>query len=116
MAGVAGKSGGARKGAGRKPKVPVIVDVSSTEKTKAEDAEVLDPLPESSMFEDPKEFLLAVMKHTRIDIELRVNAAKSLLPFTHKKMGEGRAKSPGDNPKQSAFSFGSLPPPRLVKK
>ena len=34
----------------------------------------------------PKEFLLAVMHHPDISIGLRIDAAKSLMPYVHKKL------------------------------
>lgn len=41
---------------------------------------------------DPKAFLKAVMNEPMVDIKQRVDAAKSLMPFEHKKLGEGGKK------------------------
>lgn len=44
------------------------------------------------MHTDPKAFLLAAMNDTELEEKLRIDAAKSLLPFMHKKLGEGGKK------------------------
>lgn len=74
MAGIPGKSGGARPGAGRKPKEPVL-NTSTALLTK-----------------DPKDFLVAVMNDVSTDMKTRTDAAKALLPFVHQKLGEGGKK------------------------
>lgn len=66
---------------------------------------------------DPKAFLKAVMNEPMVDIKQRVDAAKSLMPFEHKKLGEGGKKDlRGDAAKVAATGrFGAPPaPPRLV--
>lgn len=73
MAGKPGRSGGARPGAGRKPKEPAIILLSAT-------------------YDDPEKFLRAVMNDSGSDAKLRVDAAKALMPFTHHKLGEGGKK------------------------
>jgi phage terminase small subunit len=85
MAGVKGKSGGPRpnsggfrKGAGRKP--------AASLKAKASIAVAL------AKYRDPKPFLLDIMNDVNQEYRLRVDAAKALLPFTHKKMGESGKK------------------------
>lgn len=64
MAGKPGRSGGARPGAGRKPKEPVLIDFGRT-------------------FKDPKIFLLTLMRDERANLQTRVYAAKALLPFMY---------------------------------
>lgn len=78
MAGVKGMKGGggARPGAGRKPKQPEPVDI-----------------PESG---DPMVFLLAVMDDESADQRVRADAAKALLPYMHPKIGEGGKKEAKD--------------------
>lgn len=107
MAGVKGKSGGARNGtggarpgAGRKPKpIPVIA-------VKVE----LDS--------DPKKFLQSVMNDELADPRIRMDAAKALLPFMHQKIGEGGKKDERLNAakKVATGKFAPVAPPlRLVK-
>ncbi|MGV7210490.1 terminase small subunit [Oxalobacteraceae bacterium A2-2] len=52
---------------------------------------------------DPKAFLKAVMNEPTVDIKHRVDAAKSLMPFEHKKLGEGGKK---DQQQQDAEKVG----------
>lgn len=61
MAGVKGRSGGAREGAGRKPEPPVLID----------SVELLTS--------NPKQFLTALMNDASADIKVRADAAKALL-------------------------------------
>ena len=72
MAGVKGRSGGARPGAGRKKKAP-------------------EPLiAQAQAHGDPLEFLRSVMNDPLADGKLRVDAAKALMPYVHeRKGGEG---------------------------
>ena len=109
MAGVKGKSGGARPGtggarpgAGRKPKPPPEMPMA---------AAAGDDL-------DPKNFLLTVMNDEEADPRLRMDAAKALLPFVHQKLGEGGKKDARlDSAKKAgAGKFSAAAPPlRLVK-
>jgi phage terminase small subunit len=41
---------------------------------------------------DPKTFLLAAMNDLALDPKQRIEAAKALMPFMHKKLGEGGKK------------------------
>ena len=79
MAGAKGRSGGARPGAGRKPKVWAELKVPKGE--------------------DPLKFLLAVMDDATADPRLRVRAAVAAVQYTHPKKGEGGKK---DERKQAA--------------
>ena len=79
MAGVKGKSGGARAntggarpGAGRPRNLRQLLDVSPCA--------------------DPLSFLLAVMDDTRADIRQRIAAAKALMPYLHLKLAKAGLK------------------------
>ena len=74
MAGVKGKSGGARPGAGR-PKNPVVM---------------IGALDGGRRFDSPLAFLLAVMNDAKIEAKVRIDAAKALLPYKHQRQGEAR--------------------------
>lgn len=69
MAGVKGRSGGARPGSGPKPRGPVKSPIGSGET-------------------DPAQFLTALMGDTETDVELRTQAAKALLPFKCARVGQ----------------------------
>jgi phage terminase small subunit len=45
---------------------------------------------------DPVEFLTNVMNEPAADLRLRIDAAKAMLPFKHKKLGEGGKKDEKD--------------------
>lgn len=97
MAGVKGKSGGARPnsggarpGAGAKKKPVPVIEVAATE--------------------DPKVFLLSVMNDQDMDARLRIDAAKSLMPFMHVKLGEGGKKDEKNRAAKSAASSGRFAP------
>ena len=81
MAGVKGRSGGARAGAGRPPKQPVVTAV-------------LDPL----------EFLRKVWSGEIEANASQVRAASAALPFVHQKLGEGGKKDAKDQAAQKAVS------------
>lgn len=101
MAGVKGRSGGARPnsggarpGAGRKPKEPPILALAAT-------------------FDDPEKFLRAVMNDSGTEAKLRVDAAKALMPYKHQKLGEGGKKDAKHDAAKTAAAgkFGAAPPP-----
>lgn len=86
MAGVKGRSGGARAnsggprpGSGRKPGPVPIIGKN-------------EQLAKALLKNDPKAFLLAVMSDADSDSRLRMDAAKALMPFMHPKLGEGGKK------------------------
>lgn len=99
MAGVKGKSGGFRPGAGRKPK------------TEAEKKTIA-----SSGKQTPLEFLLSVMNDNDVEDRLRLEAAKTAAQYVHPKKGEGGKKDDAaDRLKAaSAGKFGVRHGPRLV--
>jgi phage terminase small subunit len=72
MAGVKGKSGGARPGAGRPRKAVSPLNVEQSE--------------------DPLKFLLGVMNDMTQDPKLRVRAAVAAAQYTHTKKGDGGKK------------------------
>ena len=102
MAGTKGKSGGpransggARPGAGRKPK----------------------PKPEPVITEhsDPMDFLRAVWQGQIKATAEQVRAATAALPFTHQKLGEGGKKEQRNGAAQKAASrFAPAAPPKLA--
>lgn len=103
MAGKPGRSGGARPGAGRKPKAPVTIKVE------------VPPSIETLAHADPKVFLLALMNDLQADVKLRADAAKALMPFMHQKRGEGGKKEQGQEAaKKVASRFAPAAPPKLV--
>ena len=103
MAGQPGKSGGKRPGAGRKP-------------AEAQKLEIPVPVNETLAHKDPKIFLLALMNDLEADIKLRADAAKSLMPFMHNKLGEGGKKDQQQDAAKKVASgkFAAAAPPRLV--
>lgn len=63
---------------------------------------------------DPVEFLTKVMNEPAADLRLRIDAAKAMLPFKHKKLGEGGKKDQAnDAAKGAAGRFGAARPPPL---
>lgn len=99
MAGAKGRSGGARPGAGRKPKDP------SEEQTIA-----------TSGNQTPLEFLLAVMNDNALADKLRLEAAKTAAQYVHPKKGEGGKKDDAAERAKAAAGgkFGVRQGPRLV--
>lgn len=96
MAGVKGRSGGARPGAGRKKKEPAV-------------------LPLSVHYDDPLTFLKAVMNDAGAEAKTRVDAAKALMPFVHQKLGEsGKKQKRQAEAEKVASRFSPAPPPKLV--
>ncbi len=64
---------------------------------------------------DPVEFLTKVMNEPAADLRLRIDAAKAMLPFKHKKLGEGGKKEQaGEKAKSVAGRFGQAAAPRLA--
>jgi len=65
---------------------------------------------------DPVEFLTKVMNEPAADLRLRIDAAKAMLPFKHKKLGEGGKKDEDANKAKQAGAgkFAAAAPPKLV--
>lgn len=103
MAGKPGRSGGARPGAGRKPKLPVVINVE------------VPPSIETLTHKDPQLFLMALMNDISADVKVRADAAKALMPFMHQKKGEaGKKEERADAAKKVAGRFSPSAPPKLV--
>lgn len=77
MAGMPGRSGGARPGAGR-PRKTMVLNVPEAA---ASEAPEIKP-------GTPAAFLLSVVHDVGADAKLRIDAAKALLPYMHAKMAE----------------------------
>lgn len=111
MAGVKGKSGGARKnsggarpGAGRpkKSKTTASATPAPAKRTAKEapkqrpatqsSSSATPPPPISVLHSDPRDYLMAVMNDGTQEEKLRVDAAKALMPFIHGRIGEGGKK------------------------
>jgi phage terminase small subunit len=99
MAGVKGRSGGARPGAGRKPQ------------TEAEKKTIA-----TSGKQTPLEFLLSVMNDNDVEDKLRLEAAKTAAQYVHPKKGEGGKKDDAADRLKAASGgkFGVRQGPRLV--
>ena len=74
MAGVKGRSGGARPGAGRPPKEPEYLNLSG-------------------IYDEPDKFLKAVMNDNGSEAKLRVDAAKALLSAQVRRAESGGKKA-----------------------
>lgn len=95
MAGAKGRSGGARQGAGRPAKEPEMLDLAM-------------------MHKDPKAFLLAVMNNAGCEAKTRVDAAKALMPYMHKRLGEsGKKEAAAEAAKKAGNKFAVPSPPSL---
>lgn len=71
-------------------------------------------LAEIEPTDDPKEFLRRVMNNDDVDLKVRLDAAKKLIDFTHKKPGEaGKKEERNDAAKKVAGSFTANMPPKL---
>lgn len=94
--GVPKKRGGRRPGAGRPKNQPIIATVEASE--------------------DAKAYLLAVMNDNDQDMRLRVDAAKALLPYQHKRIGDqGKKDERQDAAKKAgAGKFKPAEAPKLV--
>lgn len=83
-----------------------------------------DPIPENSgndphslykKYENPLDFLLAVMNNVGEDIDVRKDAAKAALPYLHTKKGEaGKKEQKKGAAEDAAKRFVAQHPPRLV--
>jgi len=103
MAGVKGKSGGSRPGAGRKAKEPTFI---APEQAAVVSGEPLDPLPTLE---------LIALGHMEVSA-LQMKALLALLPYTNTKKGDGGKKEEAaDKAKKAASKFApSSAPLKLV--
>lgn len=88
--------GGARTGAGRKPRQPELMNIGR--------------------HETPLEFLLAVMNKAELDMRLRLDAAKSAAIYIHAKMADSGQKEEKQNAAKKAGRgrFAASTPPKLA--
>lgn len=100
MAGVKGKSGGARPGAGRKPKKGTEI---APEVAKVVDGEPLDPRPTLE---------LIALGHMEVSTA-QLKALTALLPYVHAKKGSATGK-PAAPSKPAAPKYGVRQGPRLA--
>ncbi len=96
MAGVKGKSGGARAGAGRK---------KNPENEGAEFADSTDGMT-------PLEVLEHFMNAPEVPVALRLKAAQAAAPFKHKKLGEGGKAEKPDGPAAGTSKYPTRSGPR----
>lgn len=90
-------SGGKRPGAGRPKKAPVIA------------AELTSPDG------DPMAFLTQAMLDAELDVKLRIDAAKALMPFKYQRVGEeGKKQKRQKAAEKVAGRFSRHTAPRLV--
>ena len=90
--------GGARPGAGRPKSPPVLMAGAGSA--------------------DPLVFLRDVMNDRELDMRLRIDAAKAMMPFTHQKKGENGKKDEQATAAKLASTgkyAPSKPPVRLVR-
>ena len=96
MAGVKGRSGGVRPGAGRPKKEPTFLQLAAT-------------------YDDPEKFLRAVMNDSGSEDKIRVDAAKALMPYVHsRKSDAGKKEQRTEAAKKVAGRFSAAAPPKLV--
>ena len=91
--------GGRRYGAGRPKNPPMLANIPTTD--------------------DPLEFLRQVMNDMTLDMRVRVDAAKSMLPFTHQRNSKAGKKENQAAAAQKVITSGkfsaSAPPLRSVQ-
>jgi len=102
------------KGLVRSPR-PAKVKPSAT----GGDQESTPPEPPAdrvAAFEDPLEFLRALLRNPLADMRMRHDAAKALLPYTHKKLDDQGKRGQRQEAAKAASTgrFASAAPPRLV--
>lgn len=103
MAGVKGMKGGggARPGAGRKPKARDVGALTAP------------ATPHAS----PLEVLLMMMRDATLPAALRIKAAQAAAPYVHPKLGEsGKKEQKAESAKRVAGKFAASSPPRLPWK
>lgn len=124
MAGIKGKSGGKRAGAGRKPMIasdgadPRTPSFTSMKKvadaSKVELPHVADIAEQR--FKTGLDFMLFVMNDPQCSAALRLDAAKALAPYQHVKKGEiGKKNQQGeDAAKVATGKYAPSAPPRMA--
>jgi phage terminase small subunit len=95
MAGMTGRSGGRRKGAGRKPNPKPMADVGPTE--------------------FPLEFLTNVMNDPSQDVRVRVRAAVAAAQYVHPKVGDAGKKDDRQRAAKDVAQSGKFSTPTAPK-
>lgn len=93
----------------------LVIPPAIAPKLPSNPADLPEPiLPEH--YDDPAQFLRAVMNCTKLDHDARKDAAKALMPYVHVKKGEGGKKDAKDEAAKTAAKgrFGATTPPKLV--
>lgn len=104
----------------RKRKEEVVVDDVPEPKRNVNTPAVNTPSEKPAVgkyYEDPIEYLKAVMNGLEEDDMGRRDAAKAMLPYTHPKKGEigkKEAKNAAAKAVSGVGKFGAMPPPKLV--
>jgi phage terminase small subunit len=97
------------------PGAPVAVVAPAPSPPNADEGPELDDLPSTT---DSLEFLEAIQANPRIPLSRRMEAAKTLLPFQHAKIGEkGKKETKADGAKQVAAgvdAYATRKPPKLT--
>lgn len=75
-----------------------------------------EPVRITGQFDDPLDFLKAVMNTPKLDLDIRKDAAKSLMPYIHAKKGEhGKKALNKASAMKVASRFGLVSPPPIAK-
>ena len=105
----------------RHPKVAAALKKAKAEaaaSTKSAKAEAPAPkfdLASALQHKDPRAFLLAAMNDLDLEPKLRIDAAKTLMPFEYPKKGEtGKKEQANENAKKVSSRFAAAAPPKLV--
>lgn len=117
MAGVKGRSGGARPGAGRKPKEqagPVKIGLEPQSHGGALLRQKAEPVPQEE--QDMLTFLQNVALGRTDASNIQVRAAIAAVQYTNRKMGDsGKKEERAENARKVAGKFSpAAPPPRLA--
>ena len=116
--------GGARPGAGRKPKAtPAAACPPVTKNGIKEDPKwpfgrmekPAEPAAPPAVEQSPLDYLLEVMRDSEVDPRVRLQAASLAAPLCHAKKGEAGKKEEKDAAAKKAHSrFAPAAPPKLV--
>lgn len=104
----------------RKPAIRDAIKAATKPDAGRDDKPTLPKMPRDH-YDDAMSFLLDMMNHDQLPIAMRADAAKSLLPYCHARMGEqGKKEKKKDNAQEianggSRFAKKSPPPLQLVR-
>lgn len=93
-----------------------VLNGTKVNKKKADPSRGETVRAQARKYEDPAEFLTDLMNNPMEDIKLRKEAAAALLPYKHKKLGEGGKKDAAQEAanKVATGRFAPKAPPKLV--